>query len=237
MSFKACKIFFFLCLISSFTAHSLLGQKYGIHPFDSKKKPFNLGFQIGLNYNMYNLKEQINICEDGSCVRNIDVVPKLGLNLGMIANLRLADFLSIRAVPGVSLEQRDFNYRFSGLEGDSLVLRKIEASYFNLPLMLQWKTKYWKRTRLYILTGVQAGINLNPSKKVRDDKNLLKITSQDASIVLGVGLNIYGERVKLSPELKYSAGIVNIYEPLFTSHANAISTLHSQVLTLIVNFE
>lgn len=237
MSLNQFKVLALFCLISSFCMSSVFAQKYGIHPFDSKKKPFNLGFQIGLNYNMYNLKEQINICEDGSCVNNIEVIPKLGLRLGMIANLRLADFLSLRAVPGVSLEQRDFNYNFAGLEGDSLVQRKIEASYFNLPIMLQWKTKYWKRTRLYVLTGVQAGINLNPSKKVQDDKNLLKITSQDVSLVLGVGLNIYGERVKLSPELKYTAGIFNVYEPLFTSHANAISTLHSQVLTLIVNFE
>ena len=83
--------------------------------------------------------------------------------------------------------------------------------------MLQWKTKYWKRTRLYVLTGVQAGVNLNPSKKVKDDKNLLKIRSNDASIILGVGFNIYGERVKLSPEIRYSAGITNIYEPLYTS--------------------
>lgn len=237
MSLKQLKVFAFFCLISAICMNSVSAQRYGIHPFDSRKKPFNLGFQIGLNYNMYNLKEQVNICEKGSCVENIQVVPKLGLSLGMIANYNIADFLSIRAVPGVSLEQRDFNYNFSGLEGDSMVLRKIEASYFNLPIMLQWKTKYWKRTRLYVLTGFQAGINLNPSKKVKDDKNLLKITSQDASIVLGVGLNIYGERVKLSPELRYSAGIVNIYEPLYTSHAKAISTLHSQVLTLIVNFE
>ena len=64
---------------------------------------------------MYNLKEQINICEKGSCVENIQVVPKVGLTLGMIANYNVADFLSIRAVPGVSLEQRDFQLQFFGL--------------------------------------------------------------------------------------------------------------------------
>ena len=189
---------------------------------------------MGLNYNAYNLKEQINICEDNICLSEIEVVPKLGLNLGMISNLRIHDQVSIRFVPSVSLEQRDFNYFF---QRDSTVLRKIEASYFNLPLMMQWKSKYWRRTRIYVLTGAQLGINLNSNKKVRDDPNLLKITTQDLSAVFGFGLNLYGDRVKLSPEIKYSLGLFNIYVPESTSHANAIARLSSQVITININFE
>ena len=224
---------FLLLFFYSLTQLSI-GQSYGIHPFDSKKKPFNLGFIMGLNYNAYNLKEQINICQDGVCLNNIEVVPKYGLSLGMISNLRLADYLSLRFVPTVSLEQRDFNYYF---HRDSTIIRKIEASYFNMPVMLQWKTKYWHRSRVYVLTGAQLGVNLNSNKKVRDDDNLLKITTQDVSLVFGFGLNLYGDRIKLSPEIRYSMGIMNIYEPEFTSHANAIARLASQVLTLYVNFE
>ena len=211
-----------------------IGQSYGIHPFDSKKKPFNLGFIMGLNYNSYNLKEQINICEGSICLNEIEVLPKLGLSLGMISNLRVADQISLRFVPTVSLEQRDFNYFF---HRDSTVLRKIEASYFNMPFMVQWKTKYWRRSRVYVLTGAQLGVNLNSNKKVRDDDNLLKIKTEDVSLVFGFGLNLYGDRIKLSPEIRYSLGIMNIYEPKFTSHATAIERLASQVLTIYVNFE
>ena len=208
-------------------------QSYGRHPFDSKK--FNLGFLIGLNYNAYNLKEQVNVLDEGKLLTEIQVHPKYGLTLGMISNIRLIDNISLRFIPAISLEQRDFDYHF---EGDTMVtVRKIEASYLNLPLLFQFKTNMLSRSRMYVLFGPQLGLNLASNKRVRDDKNLLKIQTQDFSLVFGFGVNLYGDRIKLSPEIRYSMGMVNIYEPLYTSHATAIGQLFSQVLTLNVNFE
>ena len=116
-------------------------------------------------------------------------------------------------------------------------MRKIEAAYFNIPVMLQWRTKHWERNRLYVLTGAQLGFNLQSDKKVIDDNNRLKINTQDASLVVGIGWNLYGDRLKLSPEIRYSFGMFNIYQPTNTTHAEAISNLQSQVLTFSINFE
>ncbi len=208
-------------------------QSYGRHPFDSKK--FNLGFLIGLNYNSYNLKEQINIWDQGILLEQITLQPKYGLTLGMISNFRIIDNISLRFIPAISLEQRDFYYQFAG--DSSATIRKIEASYLNLPFLFQFKTNMLKRTRLYVLMGPQLGLNLASNKKVRDDNNLLKIKTEDISLVLGLGLNLYGDRIKLSPEIRYSMGLINIYEPLYVSHSQAISKLFSQVITLNINFE
>lgn len=211
------------------------------HPFDLKK--FNLGFLIGLNYNRYNLKDQVNITDerDPRILRRIELVPQPGLTLGMITNFNLLKSISLRFIPAISLEQRNFNFFFEGATENSPILeeRKIEASYLNLPLLLQFKSKYRNAMRLYLLTGPQLGFNLASNKKVRDDPTLLKIKSQDLSIVFGIGLNIYGDRIKLSPELRYSAGLTNIYvdDPEITTHSGAIAQLFSQVLTLNVNFE
>ena len=210
-----------------------VAQSYGnSHPFDFKK--FNLGFLMGLTYNAYNLKEQINVMDQGILLERITKIPKYGLNLGMIANYNLHKQISLRAVPTISLEQRDFNYLFAN---DSLVIRKIEASYFNLPIMLQFKTKYYRAVRVYVLAGAQVGFNLAPSKKIRNDENLLKISTHDLSLTFGFGLNIYGERIKLSPEILYRVGLINIYQPEYTSHAYAIERLSSQVIAINFNFE
>lgn len=230
--------FFFLVLIQS----PAIGQNYlNGHPFDLKK--FNLGFLIGLNYNRYNVKEQINVTDqrDPRILKQIELVPQAGLTLGMITNFNIAKAFSLRFIPAISLEQRNFNYYFEGATENSPIVeeRKIEASYLNLPLLLQYKSRYRNAMRLYILTGPQLGFNLASNKKVRDDPTLLKIKSQDVSIVFGLGLNIYGDRIKLSPEIRYSAGISNIYvnDPDITTHAGAIGKLFSQVLSLNVNFE
>ncbi len=213
------------------------GQGYGRrHPFDFKK--FNLGFLMGLSYNTYNLKQQVNIRDGGILLKRIQMINNPGINLGMITNLNVADQLALRFVPMVSLEQRDFDYLFSDRNGlDSLVNRRIESSYLNLPVMFQFRTKYYKKYRVYLLAGFQVGLNLGSNKKVRNDPNLLKIASQDFSIVLGTGMLLYGDRLKLSPEIRYSFGLTNLYVPEFTSHASAISQLFSQVLVINFNFE
>jgi len=189
---------------------------------------------MGLNISRYNVKDRPKVYDDGIYLRNIEMIPRAGLTLGVISNINLKNNMALRFVPTVSLEQRDFNYNF---ENDSLVVRKIEASYLNLPLMVQWRTNYYKVYRLYVLTGLQLGINMASNKKVRDDPNLLKIQEQDISIVVGAGFNLYGERIKLSPEIKYSIGLRNLYVPEFTSHKAAIRKLFSQVLSFNVNFE
>jgi hypothetical protein len=212
---------------------SAAAQQYGnSHPFDFKR--FNLGFLMGLNYNTYNLNEQINILENGVLLRQVELVPRVGLSLGMISSLKLHNQISLRAVPTISLEQRDFRYNFAR---DSVIMRKIEASYINLPVMFQFKTGYWNATRTYLLAGGQWGVNLNNNKRVLDDRDLLKIEPHDFSLVFGWGINLYGERIKLSPEIRYTMGLIDLFVRENTTHTAAIERLSSQVLTINVNFE
>lgn len=189
---------------------------------------------MGLTYNSYNLKEQINILDDGVLLEQIRIQPMYGLNIGMITNLRLHKQVSLRMIPTISLEQRNFDYNFAK---DSSVVRQIEASYVNFPLMFQFKTKYYKATRVYVLAGAQYGVNFASNEKVRNDPNLLKISRHDFSLTFGAGLNIYGEKIRVSPEIVYSLGLMNIYRPEATSHPYAIEQLMSQVLALNINFE
>lgn len=217
-----------LCLQSNLSAQHYLNA----HPFDFKR--FNLGLLMGLTYNSYNLKEQINIEDDGVLLREIQARPLYGLNIGMISNFRLHKQVSLRVVPTISLEQRNFDYHFAK---DSSVVRQIEASYVNFPVMFQFKTKYYKATRVYVLAGAQYGINFASNEKVRNDPNLLKISRHDFSLTFGAGLNIYGEKIRVSPEIVYSMGLINIYRPEATSHPFAIEELMSQVIALNINFE
>lgn len=219
---------------------SLYGQGYrGRHPFDFNS--FNLGMQIGTAYNTYNLKQQINVVDQGIRLKEIDrVVPRPGLSLAMIANFRLdkKGFINFRFIPGFSLEQRNLEFVFEGSnQADSLVSKKIEASYFNFPFLMQVTTAYHQAVRLYLVGGMQVGINPGSNKKVQDDRNLLKVAKGDMGLVFAIGMNLYGDRIKLSPEIRYTLGILNIYEPENTNHSAAISHLSNQGLTFCINLE
>lgn len=234
MTFKSVLLCALLCALS-FSA--LLGQGYGrMHPHDFRD--FNFGFIMGLSYNQYNLKKQVNVWERGILLRRIELQPQPGINLGMISSLKLNNQVSLRFTPSVSLELRNFNYVFADRRGnDSIAIRRVDPAYFNLPLLLQFKTPFYDAYRFYLLAGPQIGFNRNMLRRVQDDPDLLKIQTQDLSFVVGAGMTLYGDRLKLSPELRYSIGLRNLYVPENTSFASAISLLLSQVLTFNVNFE
>lgn len=229
------KAFSFFALIWLLFSVSF-GQNYrDRHPFDFKN--FNLGLQIGLTYNDYNLKEQINVAEGLDTLRNVSLQTKPGMDFGMIANVNLSRQISLRAVPSISLEQRDIYYQIDGPEGPRRQTRKIDPAYFNLPVMIQWKTSYWKRLRFYTLTGAQLSVNMVRTEKVQDNPDLIKLTRYDGALVFGFGLNMYGDKIKFSPEIRYKLGLSNVYVPDNTTFATAISRLSSQVISLNFNFE
>lgn len=229
---KALSFFALFWLLSTV----LFAQNYrDRHPFDFKR--FNLGLQIGLTYNDYNLNEQINVANGLDTLRRISLQTKPGIDFGMIANMNLGRQISLRAVPSISLEQRDIYYNIDGPEGPKSQTRKIDPAYFNLPVMIQWKTSYWRRLRFYTLTGGQISVNMVRTEKVQDDPNLIKLTRYDAALVFGFGINMYGDKVKFSPEIRYKLGLTNVYVPDNTTFATAISRLSSQVISLNFNFE
>lgn len=229
------KAFSFLALFWLLSS-ILCAQNYrDRHPFDFKR--FNLGMQIGVTYNDYNLNEQINVAEGLDTLRRISLQRRPGLDFGMIANVNLSRQIALRAVPSISLEQRDIYYNIDGPEGPKSQTRKIDPAYFNLPVMVQWKSSYWRRLRFYGLTGAQLSVNMVRTEKVQDNPDLIKLSRYDAALVFGFGINMYGDKVKFSPEIRYKLGLTNVYVPDNTNFAHAISRLSSQVISINFNFE
>lgn len=236
------------CIIAIilFTSYSVEGQiissrrKYR-HPFDQKK--FNFGFQMGLNYNDYKFKQAYGVWDktgtaatDLEYLDNIEMKARPGFTLGMITNLNLHNNLNIRFIPAISLEQRDFTYYITKPK-NRIEQRHVEAAILDLPLLVQVKSDYYKRYRLYVLAGPELSINFQSNKRIIDDPTQLKVEKTTFNFVTGVGFNLYGERIKLSPELRYSVGLTNDYVPLNTTFPTAVGSLFRQVITFHILFE
>lgn len=204
------------------------------HPHDFRN--FNLGFEMGLNYNSYLVKDYVNVWDEGILLDHIQIENNPGLNLGMILNMNLHDNLNIRSIPAISLEERRFKYIFSLPTPDTQV-RRVESAIFDFPLLFQVRSNLHNRHRIYFMTGPQYSLNVQSSAKLRDDPTLIKVKAHTFNWVFAVGTTLYGEKIKLSPEFKYTIGLTNEYVPRNTSHANAIFYLYRQVLTLNVLFE
>ena len=233
---KISSIFLLVCLMTS--ASQLKSQS--IHYFDLRD--FNLGFTMGLGYAGYDMTNQINQLDprSGRFLKNVEMVRKPGIFLGLITNVKITNLIDLRFMPAVSLEERDFNFYFDPLttrDSVSLVVKKIESSNLNLPFTLKFKSSYYNRTRVWVQFGIQPTWNMASTKKVLNDPELLKTERFDVQTFASVGIDLYGEKLKLSPELRYTRGLRNIYVPDNTVFPNAILDLFSQLLVLNINFE
>jgi hypothetical protein len=234
---SARKVIFVTSLLLLVAALTLQAQT--THYFD--QRPFNLGFTMGLGVASYDMSSQTNQVDPstGRVVTRVDMIPKPGIYLGLITNMKLADHWDVRFMPSVSLEERDFLFYFDSTttNTDPVIRKKIESSNLNLPLTVKFKSDYYKNTRVWIQFGIQPSFNLASSKKVRNDPDLLKTQSFDLAYVASVGIDLYGEKLKLSPELRFTRGIGNIYVPDRTRYPRAIIDLFSQLLVFNINFE
>ncbi len=229
-----------LGLLLSFSLFAGFVQGQNSHYFDTRD--INLGFTMGLSYGGYDMTSQINQVDprSGRLLYRVELVRKPGIYLGLISNLKLTNNFDIRFMPSVSLEERDFNFYFDStttFNGESLVTKKIEASNLNLPILLKFKSNYYRFTRVYVMLGIQPTINLASTKKVANDPELLKTERFDVAVVASFGVDLYGEKLKLSPELRFTRGLRNLYVEDNTVFPKAISDLFSQLLTLNINFE
>lgn len=227
-----------LLLLFSVQGRAVQAQRF--HHFDLRK--INLGFTMGLNAASFWVTAQPNQTDlnPPRLLKRIELIDKPGINLGLIVNKKIADHWDFRFLPNVSLEQRDFDYFFQSRANpalDSVVRKPVDASYLNIPFAIKFKGDYHKVYRLYLMTGMQYSLNLNSNKKVRNDPNLIKTQSWDVSAFIAIGTDLYGEKLKLAPELRYHLGLNNLYVDDNTNFPAAISQLFSSTLVFTINFE
>jgi hypothetical protein len=191
---------------------------------------FNFGGQLGVNTGSMRTQYVDFPIQTitGQKVLAIRSDPNLGLNLGLVCNLRIHDNLDLRLIPAVSLQQRNFQFLYT----DSVQTRKVEAVYLDIPLLVKYKSDVYRNYRVYVATGPRLGINLVSTERVLNDTKLLKTIGTDLGWVVSLGMDLYGDRVKLSPELSYSFGLRNIYVDANTDIPGVIKALLTQTLSL-----
>jgi hypothetical protein len=198
-------------------------------------KKYNLGFMMGLNFSDMVTKTSLPYLDTdiNQTLYSIQVESKTGISLGIITNIKIADNFDFRFIPTVAIQQRNYVYQLK----DSISERKLEAAYLDLPFLVRVKSNFYNNKRVYVISGFKMSSNLVSDKKVRNNPSILKTNPIDFSLEMGVGIDLYGERVKVCPELRYSLGLINIYNPENTHFGEAIHRLSSQLLTLVINFE
>ena len=130
-----------------------------------------------------------------------------GFALGFVSDYKLAENANIRFTPGLVFSDISAIYEYD--DPTYTVEKKVQATFVDLPLGVKLKSNRIKNYRGYIIAGAKYSMDI-VSKKKKDDSALIASEKYLKSIPnalwyeAGLGMDIYFEWFKLSPEIKFS---------------------------------
>ena len=194
---KKIPILLFLMFFSSGICQKNNTRMDNLQNFDKQKLHF--GYFIGLNQYNYKLEYKENPSY------STWVEESLGINIGLIADLRISEYLNLRFEPGLHTNKLNliFNER-SKFTQNSDTLRSVKSTYIHLPLLLKFSAKRMNNFRPYLLGGVSTSINLSSNQNSPEDNknNVFRLKANNLYYELGFGIDFYLQYFKFSPSIR-----------------------------------
>ena len=154
--------------------------------------------------------------------------------VGFVINAFLNDRFDVRLTPSVSLLSRELIYDYPG--GSSKTETR-ESTWIDFPLLFKYKSERRNNSRMYLLAGGTFSIESNVRRKENQGQSRLITGTRDFALEYGVGFEQFFEFFKFAPELRFSHGLINLYEPTTNAAGVGIRKLTTHSVTLYLNFE
>ncbi len=199
--------------------------------------PIHFGFYVGVNtYDFqFRMREDISQVDDFFGIRS---VTSPGYSIGIVSDLRLGSNLNFRFLPSfVNTERRiyiDMNDPISGERREQE--RIIESSLVQAPFELKFKTDRMHNHRWYVLAGFTYSYDLSSKENVKDDL-IFKLNSSDLTYDFGVGMDIYFEYFKLSPQIKAFFGFNDLNVQDGTIPVSGLESTRTRGILFCFTFE
>lgn len=196
---------------------SIFSKDPVIHLENWQQKRVYFGFFLGLN--TYDFKfDYTNPVED------IQVTKTTGFNVGLVADLRLHEFINLRFEPGLYYTKRTLNYpdnyfiTFS--PNPSNKIREVNSTYIHLPLLLKFSALRTGNIRPYLVGGVSTTLNLSSNSKSPDDNfvNKFRVIAWSPNYELGFGIDVFSEYFIFSPSVR---GIFGLKDELIRDNSSS----------------
>ncbi len=199
----------------------------------------HFGFTLGVNRANFIIHPAPHF-ERFDTLKSVESLPKYGFNLGIISELMLHQYVTLRFIPNLSFAERNLQYSFEGF--DTIVRTKtIESTFLNFPLDLKLRSKRVNNFGAYILAGGGYTLDLASKRNTvnsTDPKDqIVKLQRDDFFYELGAGAEFYLEYFKFAIEGKLSIGTKNLLIKDNTIYSNSIDKLNSKVFLISITFE
>ena len=216
--------------------------------FSQKDRPLNLpkldnqvahfGYSLGLNMMDFTIRPSDMFLPAYDTVYAVEIGRFVGFNINMISNLRLAEYLDVRFLPGLMFGQRNINYKYIKNGEYRRHSMMIESTFIDLPIYLKYRSSRINNWRPFIIGGVSTRYDLAAQKRIKpEEKPKIRLRPFDAYYEVGVGADFFLEYFMFGIELKGSWGILNMVEYDQSQYSDYFRRLNSRMLILSFHFE
>jgi len=197
---------------------------------------FSLGFLLAIIRPISKfLNQDIFLVSDS--ITGVNSAIGQGFIVSVISNLKIGESIDFRLLPTFSFTERKLQFDLIN-SPKSVLERKTESVFVELPFQVRYKTNPYKDIRAFILGGVKYSFDVSNKNRTIEAQNILKIAPTDFAIEIGGGFQFFFPFFILSPELKYSHGLNNIL--IFNGRketSKVLDKVFSRTWTLSFHFE
>lgn len=215
-------------------------------------RPTHFGISVGLHIQdieMQNAGPQVVTLEDGTEGTETVVCDQdnwnPGFSVGVLADQRLSQHLSLRVAPTMHFGAKHLSFRHlnrTDAEGRVLTATQdMKNTYIAIPINLKFAAERFNNYRPYLIAGVNPMINLTSKSQ-----DYIQLKRYDTMIEIGFGCDFYLPFFKLIPELKFSYSLTNaldgghadeLTDAVSRLYTNSVTTGHAKMFTLTFYFE
>ena len=201
---------------------------------EMSNKTIYFGIAMGVNVADFKVIHARSVPQNDS-IRYVSSARGPGLNLGIIGNYQFHKYFDLRFIPTLSFSDKTLVYQDLY---NNTVKKDITSIYLDFPLQVRFKSKPIKDFRIYVIAGGRYDYDLASNVKARRADDIVKVGRSDVAAELGVGVMIYFPYFIMSPELKWSQGVINILAPTpGLIYSRTIERIYSRTFTFTLNLE
>ena len=213
-------------------------QNKGNHNFrDFQNKAYYFGLTFGYNSSNFQISYSKNAILNDS-FRIVEGIRSSGLNLSMIANMKLGEYFDFRFLPGFSFVNHKLSY--TAANSNTEQQRDIESVLVQIPFQVRFKSDPFHDMRVFVLGGIKYTYDVASNARIREEQanRAVLLSPHDFAVEVGGGFQFFFPFFIFSPELKYSQGIGNvlIYNPNL-EQTNVAEKVFSRAFTISLHFE
>jgi hypothetical protein len=206
--------------------------------YDDRKITY--GFSIGLHTSAYQVSYSNKFVTPNSYVPKLDTVHSVqavftpGFSLGFLVNYKLGEFFDLRLMPKAGFYSHRLYYYFTNAPTQS---QFIEQTLVEFPLLLKYKSMRRGNVRMYMVGGITPSFEASGKNDIGNSSAGLSILKRNVTLDAGIGFDFYFPLFKLSQEIRFSRGIVNMLGNDYTIYQDPISRLNTSTIAVYFIFQ